>query len=184
MQTHKESRRHHKRHARRPVFPQPSIADIDPADPSQALDESGDFQIEPLAVDAEPSAEAAGELDQAQAESYAASDKEDEDADEMHADEAEATEEPDKDTGELYGVHTPRAADRDLSAGPDHGAMVDDDDGENWLEALEAHSAEMGPEVEHEIVVLDDSDPHEGPPPTDFRDRPKADKGSGGRGGL
>lgn len=164
------------------MFPQPSIADIDPADPSQALDESGDFHVEPLAVDAEPSAEAAEELDQAQAESSAAEDEDDDDA--LYADEAETTDEPDKDTGELYGVRTPRAADRDLSAGPDHGEMVDADDGENWLEALEAHSAENGPEAEAEVVVIDDSDPQEGPPATDFRDRPKADKGSGGRGGL
>jgi hypothetical protein len=32
---------------------EPSIADLDPSDPTQELDEAGGFQIEPLAVDAE-----------------------------------------------------------------------------------------------------------------------------------
>ncbi len=174
MQTHKESRRHRKRHGRGPLFPQPSIADIDPTDPAQALDESGDFHVEPLAVDAEPSAEAADELDQAEAESFA----EDESQDEPIAEPEE------RDTGELYGVHTSPATDRDLGAREDHDSFQLSDEGETWLEALETKATEGGPAAEHEVVIIDDSDPHEGPPPTDFRDRPKADKGSGGRGGM
>jgi hypothetical protein len=171
MQTHKESRKHRARRRPAPVFPQPSIADIDPTDPSQALDESGDFHVEPLAVDAEPSAEAADELDQAEAESFAEDDTSDE----------PIAEEPEKDTGELYGVHTAGAEDHERATAEDRDTF---DVGENWLEALETSAAEGGPTAEHEVVIIDDSDPHEGPPPTDFRDRPKADKGSGGPGGL
>jgi hypothetical protein len=61
---------------------------------------------------------------------------------------------------------------------------MDSELGETWLEALETHAAEGGPAPERDVVIVDDSDPHAGPPPTDFRDRPKADRGSGGRGGL
>ena len=81
-----------------------------------------------------------------------------------------------QDTGELYGVHVSPAADRDLGSREDLG--------ENWIEALEEHAAEGGPMPEHEVTVIDDSDPHDDHPPTDFRDRPKADRGSGGPGGL
>ncbi len=181
MQTHKESRRRHAKRRTPAVFPEPSIADIDPEDPAQALDESGDFHVEPLAVDVEPSAEAADELDQAQAESFA---EEALDEEQRLEDEVEVAEPPEKDTGELYGVHTPAAQDRELAASEDHDSFMDSDLGETWLEALETKAAEGGPAAEHEVVIIDDSDPHEGPPPTDFRDRPKADRGSGGRGGM
>jgi hypothetical protein len=88
------------------------------------------------------------------------------------------------DTGDLYGLHTSPAGDRALAAPEDHDAFVEAANGENWLEALEQQSAEGGPTPEHEVVIVDDSDPQRGPPPTDFRDRPKADRGSGGPGGM
>jgi hypothetical protein len=81
------------------------------------------------------------------------------------------------DQGELYGVHTPAAADRHI---PDNDASFEV--GQNWIEALEERAAEGGPEPEQEVDVEDEADdvhPH-----TDTRDRPIADLGSGGRGGL
>jgi len=46
----------------------------------------------------------------------------------------------------------------------------------------------MGPEPEEEVVIVDDSDiehpDHRGHHPTESHDRPVADKGSGGPGGL
>lgn len=81
-------------------------------------------------------------------------------------------------TGELYGVHTPPAVDRELP----------DDDraelagGQNWIEALETSAIEYGAEPEHDLDVVDDQDtpPH----PSDTRDTPVADRGSGGPGGV
>ncbi|HUJ61983.1 MAG TPA: hypothetical protein VLX92_25935 [Kofleriaceae bacterium] len=88
-----------------------------------------------------------------------------------------------KDTGELYGVHTPPAADREL--GEDAESYKDAELGESWLESLELSAAEGGPEPEHEIDVQDDSDrDHPLHHATEGKDRPVADKGSGGRGGM
>jgi hypothetical protein len=82
-----------------------------------------------------------------------------------------------RDSGDLYGVHTPPAVDR---------AIPDDDraqaDGENWLEALASRAGETGPEPERMIDIVDDADLDS--PPTDHRDRPIADRGSGGPRGL
>jgi len=83
---------------------------------------------------------------------------------------------PKRDVGDLYGVHMPPASDRDLGE--------DSTLGESFFEQLGEHSAEGGPEVEHEIDVLDDSDDHHAHHPTESGDRPVADKGSGGPGGL
>jgi hypothetical protein len=168
MQPHKE---HHR--PKRSPLPHRTIVDVDPEDPAQQLDESGDFHVEPLAVDAEPSAEAEDEFDQAVAETSA----EEEEGD-VSVDEAEAP--PRREAGELYGVHTPRAAEH-LEVPDDRDAF---DRGENWLEALEQEAAETGPAPEHELDLVDDSDPRPAHPSTDFRDRPKADRGSGGPGGL
>lgn len=88
------------------------------------------------------------------------------------------------DTGDLYGLHTSPASDRELSAPEDRDSYAESDLGENWLEALGQKAAEGGPTPEREVVIVDDSDTEAGPPPTDFRDRPKADRGSGGPGGL
>lgn len=81
------------------------------------------------------------------------------------------------DTGDLYGVHTPRATDRDI---PDDRAAMDA--GENWIEALQTSAVEGGVEVEHEVDVVDEVD--EPPHPTDTRDIPVADRGSAGPGGV
>jgi hypothetical protein len=81
------------------------------------------------------------------------------------------------DHGVLYGVHTPPASDRDIT---DNDAAFDS--GENWTEALEARAAEGGPEPEHEIDVFDEADDTH--PHSATKDRPIADLGSGGRGGL
>jgi hypothetical protein len=89
-----------------------------------------------------------------------------------------------QDTGELYGVHTLHAEDRNLAAPEDRDAFADADLGENWMESLGQHATEGGPMPEAEVTVVDDSDAHEEHWPTDFRDRPKADRGSGGPGGL
>src|SRR5205814_8797120 len=89
-------------------------ADLDPSDPAQRLDESGDFHLEPLAIGAQPHAEAEDELDQAQADANATeSDEEEAAPPEDEAELATPGKRATKDVGELYGVHTPRAVDRD-----------------------------------------------------------------------
>jgi hypothetical protein len=106
------------------------------------------------------------------------------DGDSDEADPAAAGEERVKDTGELYGVRTPHAADRDLSAPEDRDAFKGADRGENWTEALAEHATEGGPSPEEEVVIVDDSDPERGHSPSESGDRPVADKGSGGPGGM
>ncbi len=80
-------------------------------------------------------------------------------------------------SGELYGIHTPTAVDRDL---PDGDASYNQ--GENWLEALEASAAEHGLEPEQELDIVDDNElaTHS----TDTRDRPIADLGAAGPRGM
>ena len=157
-------------------LPQPSIVDLDPEDLSQLLDEAGQFSV--LEVEAQPSAEAEADLDAAEAEASEV----DEDAAELDTP-AETTADAyeraaKKDTGDLYGVRTPHASDRDLAE------ATDSPQGEHFFESLEKHAAESGAEPEEELVVLDDSDEHRGHNSTDHRDRPVADKGSAGPGGL
>jgi hypothetical protein len=159
-----------------------SIVDLDPEDPSQSLDNAGGFSIDELDVSAEPEAEQQADLDAAIAEDSEeearAADEGDDDDPIPPADREVA--EPDRDTGELYGVHLPPAADPDLLD-----IQSQDDEGRNWLEALETEATEYGPEAEHVIDVVDDTDPdHPGHNKTDTRDRPVADKGSGGPAGL
>jgi hypothetical protein len=81
------------------------------------------------------------------------------------------------DEGDLYGVHTPVATDTTLPD-DDHAFVT----GQNWTEALEERSAEGGPLPEHEIDVVDSTDDLH--PNSETKDRPIADLGSGGRGGL
>ncbi len=160
----------------------PSILDIDPEDPSQALDNAGGFALDELDVSVEPEAEREADLDAAIAED---SEEEQRAAEEGEEDDPipppdREVAEPDWDTGELYGVHTPPAADADFQD-----IQSQDDEGRNWLEALEAESVEYGAEAERVIDVGDDTDPdHPGHSKTDTRDRPVADKGSGGPAGL
>ncbi len=161
-------------------LPQHHVVDIDPEDPTQQLDDLGEFHIEPLEVEAQSAAEASEDFDLASAENV---EGESEPRDETIADPyAEVA----HDTGELYGVRTPHAGDPDLSAPEDRGSFEGAERGEHWLEALEEHAAEMGPAPEEEVVIIDDSDEHlehRGHHSTE-RDRPVADTGSGGPGGL
>lgn len=111
----------------------------------------------------------------------------DDDVDEDDEDDADERDDTlDEDTGELYGVRTPHAADRDLSAPEDQDGFTESALGETWLESLEHHAAEMGACPGEPIAVVDDSDvdhpDHRGHHSTE-RDRPVADKGSGGPGG-
>ena len=172
-------------------LPHRHVVDLDPEDPTQQLDDTGEFHVEPLAVEARPAAETSEELDIASAENVLGESELDADlaaldaAAELNADErAEAADE----TGELYGVRTPHAGDPDLAAREDQDAFEGSWRGETWLESLEEHAIVMGPAVEEEVVVIDDSDrehpDHRGHQPTERRDRPVADKGSGGSGGL
>jgi hypothetical protein len=168
-------------------LPQHHVVDIDPEDPTQQLDDLGEFHIEPLAVEAQPAAEASEDLDLAAAENV---EGESELGDDREVVTGEAESDPyaatGHDTGDLYGVRTPHAGDTSLAPPDDPSSFEGAEDGEHWLEALEERAAEMGPVPEEEIVIIDDSDEHlvhRGHNPTE-RDRPVADKGSGGPGGL
>jgi hypothetical protein len=162
----------------------------DPRDPVQGFDEVVELQVSPLEVDAlshedlEAAQDLAGlasEVDRlemidriAMADADAL-DGAGEDVELVAVDVAGP-----RDAGDLYGVHTPPAVDR---THPDNDqAYVD---GQNWLEALETSAIENGAEPERALDdILDDEDVLRGPHPTDVRDRPVADFGSGGRRGL
>lgn len=174
-------------------LPQPSIIDVDPEDPAQLIDDAGQFSIVDLGVEAQPSAEAEADMDAAVtiAETGEGEESEvDEDARELDtpdATNADAYVSASHDTGELYGLHTPPAEDKDLDKTRDQEGFRDYDEGEDLYETLGKKSTESGPQVEEMVDVVDDSDEHEdhrGHHKTDTRDRPVADKGSGGPGGL
>jgi hypothetical protein len=175
--------------ARRRSRPPRSVVDIDPADLAQQLDEAGEFHIDPLEVEAQPSAEAEADVDLAIeiADEEEQTDTEDEalgleeerlpTADQIAA----ATT---KDVGDLYGVHLPPAADPEI-ASVDLDSYQDATLGESFTEELLAKATEGGPTPEHEVDVIDDSDEnHPTHHSTESGDRPVADKGSGGPGGL
>jgi len=179
-------------------LPQPSIVDLDPEDPDQLLDDVGQYGVIDLEVEAQPAAEADAELDAATmtAETGEGEEEEeeenevDEDAQELDTPEqttADAYVEAAEDTGDLYGVHTQKATDHDLDKRPDQEELLDAEAGENWFESLSKKAAEYGAEAEAEVDVVDDSDEHaehRGHHKTDMRDRPVADKGSGGPAGT
>jgi hypothetical protein len=166
----------------------------DPTDPLQRLDEVPELEVAPLSVDAVSAADVAAaedlailedELDQTADRDTAVIARADADEtaviSETMADD-DGGDEPahERDAGDLYGAHTPPAQDREH---PDNDRSFDT--GENWLEALEASAAENGPEPERELDdVVDDEDVLQPPHPSDTRDRPVADLGSGGRAGL
>lgn len=180
-----------RRRARRDADPLQHLRP-DPTDPLQRFDEVPELEATPLSVDAVSADDVAAAEDLAILE-----DSLDETADRDTAmiAEAEADEtavisdavaydlaEPvhERDAGDLYGAHTPPAQDRDH---PDDDRAFDQ--GENWLEALEASAAENGPEPERGLDdIVDDEDVLQPPHPSDTRDRPVADHGSGGRPGL
>lgn len=159
-------------------LPQPSIIDVDPEDPSQLLDDAGQYQVVDLEVEAQPQAEADAEIDAAvETADMSEVDTPEDTTFDAYAEEAD-------DTGELYGVHTPPAGDRDLDKTPDQESFVDSEQGENWLETLGKKAAEGGAEAEHVVDPVDNSDELGGHHSTEAGDPPVADKGSGGDGGL
>jgi hypothetical protein len=194
MQQHKVSRHDRERQAMRQAndLPQRSLVDIDPEDPSQLLDEAGQFSVVGTDLDAQPSAEGEAEIDAAVAtgageEDGVESEEADDDARELDTPAqttADAYIEAADDTGELYGSHLPPAADPDLDVSSDGETFKDSDLGEHTFETLEKKMAENGAEPEHELDVTDDSDIERGHHKTDTRDRPVADKGSGGPAGM
>jgi hypothetical protein len=142
----------------------------DPGDPVQGFDEASELQVVDFDVDAVDRADAEAAQDLASLENEAT------ELDTPSETTLDAIDESLHDVGELYGVHTPRAEDRNL---------LDDDEafdccGENWLEALDASSTEYGAVPEEELDVDDSEGPPEGP----HRDTPVADRGSGGPAGV
>jgi hypothetical protein len=145
----------------------------DPGDPVQGFDEASELQVMPLEVDAQSMGDSEAAQDLAGLES---------EVDQIALDDAQgpAMVEVVRDAGELYGVHTPAAVDRDHS--DDDRAMAD---GQNWIEALETSAIENGAEPERELDdLIDDEDVLRPPHPSDLRDIPVADHGSGGCRGL
>lgn len=164
----------------------------DLTDPLQRFDEAPELEVAPLEVDAVSADDVAAAEDLAILEdsldetadrdtAVIAQTEADETAvisDAVACDLAEPVRE--RDAGDLYGAHTPTAQDRDH---PDDDRAFDQ--GENWLEALQASAAENGPEPERGLDdIVDDEDVLQPPHPSDTRDRPVADHGSGGRPGL
>jgi hypothetical protein len=147
----------------------------DPADPVQSFDDATDMHVSDLGVDAVDSADIEAAQDLASLESDL--DEASLEIDTPSQTTLDAQDVAVDETGELYGVHTPRAVDNSL---PDDRAAFDE--GQNWIEALETSAVEYGAEPEQELDVIDDQDvpPH----PSDMRDTPVADRGSGGPGGV
>ena len=81
--------------------------------------------------------------------------------------------------GDLYGVHVPVAIDREL---PDDDLAFEE--GESWLEHLEASAAENGAEPGRPLDMSDESDRPRRRGRSAKTDIPVADRGSGGPRGL
>jgi len=169
-----------RRRARRANEPE-SVAfedlNADPKDPVQGFDEASELYVEPLDFDAQSAADAEAAQDLATLESELEEQSLELDTPSQTDADAIATATR-RDGGDLYGVHVPRAVDRKL---PDDDRAFDD--GENWLEALEASAAENGAEPERELDIIDESD-EDGHRSSDLRDIPVADRGSAGPRGL
>lgn len=161
----------------------PDSPDIDPADPVQALDELQELHLEDLHVDAMSGVDAENELMVASVESSLEEDALEaltEDARQAPADTTlDAIERGAHDVGDLYGLHTPPAVDRTHAEDRDTFNL-----GANWLEALETSAAEYGAEPERELDIVDDEDVYDPPHASDNRDKPVADRGSGGPAGI
>jgi hypothetical protein len=146
---------------------------VDPTDPVQGFQESP--MVADLDIDALDQADAEAAQDLAMLESEL--DESSLEIDTPSQTTIDAQDVAVEETGELYGVHTPRAVDRDLP--DDRQAMAE---GQNWIEALETSAVEYGAEPEQDVDVTDDQD--KPPHPSDTRDTPVADHGSGGPGGV
>lgn len=176
-------------------IPLDSIIDIDPEDPSQLLDDASQYADLDLEIEAQPDTEAGADFAAALADSAGEEGALDDDAlgfeeaareldtpAETTAD-AIADAASDEDTGDLYGVHIP-PADPDFDLTGDQESFEDSELGEHVFETLEKETAEAGAEPEHVLDLVDTSDEHVQHHSTERRDRPVADKGSGGIGGL
>jgi hypothetical protein len=150
----------------------------DPGDPVQGLDEASDLQVAPLEVDAQSiyDAEAAQDLAGLELEVDRIASADDAAIEMVEVELAQPT----RDGGDLYGAHTPSAVDR---VHPDDDSAQSE--GQNWVEALETSAIEYGAEPERALdEIIDDEDVLRPPHPSDLRDTPVADHGSGGRRGL
>ncbi len=158
----------------------PNSFDVDPRDAVQRIDEVNEFHVEDLGVDAVTGADLESDLEMAQLESSLEEAALEEDLETPEDTTLDAIEASAHDVGDLYGVHTPPATDR---THPDGDASFEE--GQNWLEALETDAVEKGPEAEHDLAdVVDDEDVYDAPHPSDTKDTPVADRGSGGPGGI
>ena len=164
----------------------------DPGDPVQGFDEASELRGTPLDVDAQPLADIAAAQDLAGLEA-----KLEAEPDVVFVEVESGTVEPlvalaleeqqesenrqgRGDDGDLYGGHTPAAVDR---THPDDDRAFDE--GQHWIEALEASAAENGPEPDRELDdIVDDEDVLRPPHAAPGRDTPIADHGAGGRRGL
>lgn len=156
----------------------PSVDELlapDPADPVQSMDALDQLDLDDLDVDALSLAEGTGEYERASVESSIESS-----LDTPEDTNLDAIEQASSDVGDLYGVHTPRAADR---VHPDDDQAMNE--GQTWIEALETSAAENGPLPEEPLEsILDDEDVYAAPHPSDSEDTPVADRGSGGPAGI
>ncbi|MGN6108639.1 MAG: hypothetical protein ACTHU0_26270 [Kofleriaceae bacterium] len=157
---------------------------VDPNDLVQGFEEASDLELDELDLDAMTveDAEAAEDLAEVEADIDETATQVDEDS--LGIDESDSPqtyEDPRaaRGSGELYDVHVVDAVDREL---PDDDRSFDE--GEHWLEHLEASSGEYGPTPEHVLDIVDESDPHDQTHSTDTRDIPIADRGSAGPRGL
>src|SRR5512139_1409543 len=66
-------------------LPHHHVVDIDPEDPTQQLDDLGEFHVEPLAVEAQPAAEASEDFDLASAENVEGESELEDEASELEA---------------------------------------------------------------------------------------------------
>lgn len=153
----------------------------DPQDTVQSFDDIYPLHVEELGVEAMTEADAESDLELAETETFL----EDEEVQEPELEPArdenlDDIERRAHDVGDLYGIHMPHATDRE-HPDDDHAFA----EGQNWIEALETDAAEGGPTPEEGIEdVVDDEDIYKSPHASDNRDRPVADRGSGGPGGI
>jgi hypothetical protein len=171
-------RKRRRRRAHESLGREATLAD-DPRDPVQSLHERDELEVVQLDVDALPRVDVAAMRDLLGVQLEIEEEAEDAERrvdDAVDVDQVAAID----DAGDLYGVHTPRAVDREH---PDDDRAFDE--GQNWVEALETSATENGPEPEHALDdIVDDADLLRAPHASDRRDRPVADKGSGGVRGL
>lgn len=159
----------------------------DPRDPVQGLDEVIELQVTPLEVDVLSNEDIEAAQDLAGLEAEIEEIGEIEEIEEIAREDDAATElvevevvAASRDAGDLYGAHTPVAVDRELPD-DDHA----NNEGQNWIEALETSAIENGAEPERELdAIVDDEDVLRPPHASHTRDTPVADLGSGGRRGL